>query len=146
LTLRPATVEDAPELARVDAQCFDRQWDAPIFAAECGREDAWVDVFEVEDQLVGYAVIRVVSDEAELHRIGVSPDRRRHGVGGDLLVIAIERARSAAATQLLLEIAEGNGAARRLYRRAGFEPVGRRPGYYSGSGEDAVIMRLGLEP
>ena len=46
-------------------------------------------------------------------------------------------------SQVLLEVAEGNDPARRLYERFGFAPISRRRGYY-GPGKDAVVMRRRL--
>jgi ribosomal-protein-alanine N-acetyltransferase len=39
-----------------------------------------------------------------------------------------------------LEVRLSNRAARALYGRFGFRPVGVRPRYYSDNGEDALIM------
>jgi ribosomal-protein-alanine N-acetyltransferase len=43
----------------------------------------------------------------------------------------------------LLEVGEDNTPARRLYARAGFREVGRRPGYYAG-GKAALVLRRDL--
>jgi len=46
---------------------------------------------------------------------------------------------------VFLEVAEDNGSARALYRRAGFRDVGRREGYYpAGKGAAALILRRDL--
>jgi ribosomal-protein-alanine N-acetyltransferase len=52
-------------------------------------------------------------------------------------------ARGAAA--ILLEVATDNTTARALYASAGFVVIGRRPRYYPGGG-DAAIMRALLHP
>jgi ribosomal-protein-alanine N-acetyltransferase len=44
----------------------------------------------------------------------------------------IESAEERGSTRLFLEMREGNPA-EALYRRAGFEPIGRRRNYYRGS-------------
>ena len=44
--------------------------------------------------------------------------------------------------RLLLEVDEGNAAARRLYAKAGFYEVGRRQGYYSGGSGGAAALVL----
>ena len=51
-------------------------------------------------------------------------------------------ARARGASEAFLEVAEDNRAARALYARGGWAPVGRRPGYYGGG--DALILRRGL--
>ena len=44
------------------------------------------------------------------------------------------------AREATLEVRLSNIAARRLYEKYGFRPVGLRPRYYSDDGEDALIM------
>jgi ribosomal-protein-alanine N-acetyltransferase len=41
---------------------------------------------------------------------------------------------------ITLEVRASNEVARNLYRKLGFEDSGLRKGYYSDTGEDAVIM------
>jgi ribosomal-protein-alanine N-acetyltransferase len=49
-------------------------------------------------------------------------------------------ARDVGASVATLEVRISNEAARSLYQRFGFRPVGLRPRYYSDNGEDALIM------
>ena len=54
---------------------------------------------------------------------------------------------AAGATRLFLEVADDNVAARGLYERTGFDPIGRRKAYYAGadgSRTDAVVMSRDL--
>ena len=52
----------------------------------------------------------------------------------------IDAARERGATCMTLEVRPSNRAALRLYEGFGFIPKGVRPGYYSDTGEDALIM------
>ena len=52
----------------------------------------------------------------------------------------MELARDLGARVATLEVRLSNDAARQLYQRFGFRPVGVRPRYYSDNGEDALIM------
>ena len=47
---------------------------------------------------------------------------------------------------VLLEVRQSNGPAIALYRSVGFETTGVRRGYYSDTGEDALEMRVTLDP
>ncbi len=78
---------------------------------------------------VGFALSRGALDEEELLLIAVDPGHRGRGVGARLLQRYIEAARARGMIRLFLEMREGNPADS-LYRRAGFEPVGRRRNYY----------------
>jgi len=73
---------------------------------------------------------------------------RRQGVGGALVVAAIDRARELGAHKLALQLWPHNEAARQLYLRHGFVEEGvLRRHYRRRSGElwDAVIMGLVLD-
>ncbi len=94
----------------------------------------------------GFALFRVAGGEGELLSIGVLPEARSKGHGNRLLS-AVLRLAAPEAALLHLEVGEHNMAARRLYEKAGFEPSGRRPGYYGAgeSNEDALTYSLTLE-
>ena len=56
----------------------------------------------------------------------------------------IARAEDDGCVLVTLEVRGGNEAAMSLYKKLGFREVGRRKGYYSKGGEDAVLMDLDL--
>src|SRR5690606_41717377 len=97
---------------------------------------------DVAGQPVGMIVWRHAGGEAEVLTLAVRPDHRRRGAARCLLEDTV-RALPGPVTDLLIEVAVGNEAARALYDTAGFEAVGRRPAYYAGR-EDALIMRRRL--
>ena len=78
---------------------------------------------------VGFLLSRGAADEEELLMIAVNPEYRRHGIGSRLLQRFVGAAALRGRTRLFLEMREGNPA-EGLYRRAGFEPIGRRRNYY----------------
>ena len=90
----------------------------------------------------GFALGRVVADEAEVLTIAVDPARQGHGIGSGLLRRLMNEARALGAAAMFLEVAEDNGAARVIYDRAGFLASVRRAGYYGGG--DALVMRCEL--
>lgn len=147
--MRGAGPDDATALAALQSAC----------AARDGRIEAWSAAEWQQllddpgaaallaglpgEEAAGFALIRVVLDEAELFAIGVSPERRRHGIAEALLNAVLHRVTAAGARAFFLEVACSNTAALALYRKSGFEVVGRRPDYY-GLGdclEDALVMQ-----
>ena len=98
-------------------------------------------------EAVGFALCRIAADEAELLTLAVRADRRRRGAGAALLRLVVALVRERGARHLFLEVGADNLAALHLYRQAGFEAVGQRPGYYSRPERkvaDAIVMRLVL--
>jgi ribosomal-protein-alanine N-acetyltransferase len=98
------------------------------------------------DALVGYAVMMMALDDAQLLNITILPEWRRQGLGGALLEHLCEIARGHGGARMLLEVRPGNAPGLALYRRFGFAPIGRRKGYYPGHGGrvDAIVMARGL--
>jgi ribosomal-protein-alanine acetyltransferase len=95
----------------------------------------------------GYALIlfRAGADVARLYSIAVDPTARGRGAAKALIEAGAEAARKRGATRLRLELRSSNAPAQRLYERAGFTILERKPGYYA-DGEDAIRMELRLDP
>lgn len=95
--------------------------------------------------VAGFALLRVIADEAELLLIAVDPTAQHRGVGAALIDDFILLATSRGAHRLHLEVRDGNSAII-LYERAGFSLVGRRRDYYRGSdGNKRDALTLALE-
>jgi len=93
-------------------------------------------------RIVGYLGCWYIVDEAHVSTLAVHPDFRRQGVGEALLVIMLRAAAGLGATLATLEVRLSNEPAQRLYRKYGFEVVGRRKGYYRDNSEDALLMTV----
>lgn len=94
---------------------------------------------------VGFVLSRGAADEEELLMIAVDPDYRRRGIGARLLQRFVDDTAFRGRTRLFLEMRAGNPA-EGLYRRAGFEPIGRRRNYYRGAASgplDAITYSRG---
>ncbi|WP_298910226.1 ribosomal protein S18-alanine N-acetyltransferase [uncultured Aliiroseovarius sp.] len=95
----------------------------------------------------GFAMGRVVVDEAELLTVAVAPEAQGHGIGEKLLQDFECTAADRGATRAFLEVADDNAAARALYRKAGWSTCGQRPAYYTrsdGTTCDAILMEKHL--
>ena len=142
VTTLPAAA--AAPLADLHSACFPEDpWDA----AALQRLLALVGVFGYlawrEDAPVGFALARDLGNEVEILSLGVMAGCRRRGIGRTLLDAVMAEAGRRRRGSLVLEVAAGNTAARRLYAGAGFVQVGRRPRYYRHTPQsgDALILR-----
>jgi [ribosomal protein S18]-alanine N-acetyltransferase len=146
-TLSEAGPRDASAFAPLHAAAFRRGWseneverlllDPRVVAhrAMHGRE------------LSGFILSRTAVGEAEILSVAVASRRRGRGVARRLLDLHLRRLAGLGVQAVFLEVEESNMAARRLYDRAGFHEVGRRPGYYSqdgGPGVAALVLRRDL--
>ncbi len=86
---------------------------------------------------------RLTAGEAEILSVAIAPTWRGRGFARPLLDLHLRRLAGLGARTVFLEVDEHNAPAARLYRRAGFYEVGRRPGYYD-SGAAALVLRRDL--
>ena len=97
----------------------------------------------------GFAVARLLGDEAELLLIAVTPEMRRQSVALLLWIELAERLQASGARTVHLEVRESNRPAQAFYRSRGFTQSGVRPKYYPNGAheserEDAVLMKVSL--
>ena len=149
-SLRPLLASDLDEVAVLERALFGvSAWSAAMVAEELGAPGRWYVALEVPGvqdapQVVGYAGLWFDGDVAQVMTIGVAPHAQGAGRGARLLEALIEHARELGATAVLLEVRVDNDAALGLYRRRGFEVLGRRRRYYQPEDVDAFTMRLVL--
>ncbi|HJQ99934.1 MAG TPA: ribosomal protein S18-alanine N-acetyltransferase [Candidatus Polarisedimenticolaceae bacterium] len=139
------TLDDVPEVLAIERRSFATPWTEENFRHEVGANPVAVNrVLRAEGVVAGYVSAYVVAGELQVNDIAVAPEMRRRGFGRQLLddVMAIARERGAAFATL--EVRPSNAAARALYAARGFVEVGRRPGYYPESGEDALLLERPL--
>jgi len=150
LTVRRMTVEDVLEAHAIDKLSFTLPWPERSFRFEVTDNPVarcWV--AELDGRLVGMLILWMIVDEAHIATIATHPEFRGQGIAKKLLVKALQNAYADGARSALLEVRAGNAAAQRMYRKFGFEEVGRRERYYKDNNEDAVLMtlhRLSSEP
>jgi ribosomal-protein-alanine N-acetyltransferase len=94
----------------------------------------------VSENIVGFSGFWMMMKEAHIIAIGVRDGYRRLGIGEGLLIATIELAQILNSNVVTLEVRASNEIAQELYKKYGFQVVGRRPRYYSSDGEDAIIM------
>ena len=137
-------VDDADTLAALHAPSFADAWPAEAFRSLIVRDEVVVLMGAVETASTqGFILLQCAAGEAEVLTFCVAEAVRRSGLGLALLEAALAMAAKRGAGQMFLEVGEGNVPAFRLYRRAGFSEVGRRPAYYhhGPDASDAIVMR-----
>jgi ribosomal-protein-alanine N-acetyltransferase len=140
--LRWMRAADISAVAEMERAAYEFPWTAGIFR-DCLRVGYDCRVLEGDGgALQGYVILSVAAAEAHLLNLCVHPDRRRCGLGRDMLRHALTQARIAGAERMFLEVRPSNLAALALYEDEGFVHIGNRPRYYRSriGREDAAIL------
>jgi len=143
--VRRMTLEDLPEVMEIEKVSFKRPWPLSAYHYELTRNDrGFYIVVRLKERggegpLLAYGGFWLVVDEAHICTLAVKPEWRGKGLGELILYSLIELALRLGAEIASLEVRVSNKVAQNLYRKYGFEEVGKRKGYYS-DGEDALIM------
>jgi ribosomal-protein-alanine acetyltransferase len=141
--IRPATADDLEAVVALEQACFGPEaWSAGLVADELASPSRVVLVHD-DGAVRAYGTVGVVADVADLHRIATAPQQQGRGVGRALLDALLSAAREQGAERMLLEVADTNTAARRLYEGTGFATIATRRRYYP-SGADALVMERAL--
>jgi ribosomal-protein-alanine N-acetyltransferase len=140
LEIRPMVEEDLDEVMEIEKVSFPTPWSRESYLAELENETSIYRIVRWQGKLIGYGGMWLIVDEGHITNIAVHPDYRRLGTGEKLLEELIGLARQYQAMGVTLEVRPSNRAALRLYNKLGFIPAGIRRGYYSDTGEEAIIM------
>lgn len=129
------------QIAALERQCFSDPWSEAAITPELTNPlSLWL--VAVEGQTVlGYVGSQTVLGESDMMNLAVAPQARRCGIARALIEALCRALRQRQSVCLTLEVRASNEAAIALYRAMQFEPIGRRPGYYSHPKEDALILR-----
>jgi len=148
LTIAPMSNADVRAVLQIEALSFSTSWPPSAFASELNDNKlAHYFVGRVgtgaQSQVVSYAGIWVILEDAHITTIAVHPDWRGKRYGEATLVYLLREAIDRGASWITLEARESNTVAHALYRKYGFSTVATRRAYYSDNGENAVVMWAG---
>jgi [ribosomal protein S18]-alanine N-acetyltransferase len=134
-------VEDLEAVHAIEREAFSTPWPANAYRQELETNRlAHYIVARWGEEIIGFAGIWLLVDEAHVTTFATRHDWRRRGVGERLLLALLDLARNRGASEATLEVRPSNAPARRLYEKYGFREVGIRPRYYTDNKEDALIM------
>lgn len=146
ITIEPMKFVHVDAVAEIENVVYPTPWSKSAFINEVlDNGFAYYFVALNSGNVVGYAGIWLILDEAHVTTLAVCREEQCKGVGTMLLETLIEAAASMGAQRMTLEVRLSNTIAQELYKKYGFISCGTRKNYYSD--EDALIMWLDeLEP
>ena len=135
------TLDDVPTVQEIEREIFLTPWPRNAYRRELSQNKLAVYiVIRDADQIVGYGGLWKMADEAHVTTVGVRRRDQGRGFGLALMVALIDRAYAMGSRWMTLEVRASNHGAMALYEKLGFKVIGRRRGYYTDDGEDAVVM------
>lgn len=145
LRLSPMRSPDILAVRDIEIAVFPTPWPSNAYQRELDNNSAahyfclWR-----EGELVGYGGLWCVGEEAHVTTIGIRTEDQGKGYGKVMFAALVNMSYSLGANFISLEVRPGNEPAIHLYERFGFKVIGRRRGYYTDNGEDALVMWSGL--
>jgi ribosomal-protein-alanine N-acetyltransferase len=148
--LTPAAPVDIESLTALENLCFRWPWGRLSCEGELISRDGKGLVARSaapsgDEEVIAYLFYRFIAEEVHIFRLAVHPGWRRQGIGSRLVSECLQTARCRGVTAAVLEVRRSNREAIALYRKFDFQVVATRPGYYSDSREDALILKLEMK-
>ena len=147
LQFRPMSVNDLKGVSKLEALTYagtsHTPWSEKSFYEELTRPDRSWWLAHDRGTPVGFAGGRLAGAEFEIEEVVVDSQKRREGIASKLVERVAYDAQMLGAHTAVLEVAENNEAAQKLYEYLGFEKAGVRPGYYAPN-VAALLMKADL--
>ncbi len=119
VTIRKMQKED---LSSIAIENFDDFWNSNILKNDVESESSFYIIAKSEEDILGFAGINFILDEAHIANIAVKKDKRNLKIGSKLLEALIDEAKDKASF-LTLEVNEQNLPAIHLYKKYGFKTI-----------------------
>jgi len=145
--LSEAAGRDAAAIAALHAVSFARGWSEQEVEGLLADRRVVAHRAMGGPAMAGFIMSRQAADETEILSVAVARGWRGRGLARKLLTLHLRRLAGLGARTVFLEVDEHNVSAIRLYHRAGFREVSRRPNYYPAAGGKpvaALVLRRDL--
>jgi len=142
--IREMVFDDLDSVVAMEKKIFETPWSADLFRYELRHDEKTIYlVIANGERLLGYIGAQVIGQEIHVTNMAIEEESRRGGLGSALLLECIQIGLERGARWVTLEVRRGNDEALTFYRGFGLDELGLRQGYYTDTGEDAIIMATG---
>ena len=141
-TFKKMDIQDSEEIKDVLLSDFDDFWSYEVLREELLSDSSLYIVAKKQNEIIGFAGIKIIIDEADIMNIVVKKSYRNNGIGSLLLENLILISNKKNLNFINLEVDCKNTIAINLYKKFGFEEISLRKNYYKNN--DAMIMKKKL--
>lgn len=156
ITLDALRQEDMPALMEIEVVAFPNPWSEGTYRTEADNRFARYGVIRTTEAgaaasgvadgtLLAYGGLWDQGFDAHITTIASHPNWRGKHLGETMLLFLLQlavRTTPQSTTAVTLEVRPSNPVAQSLYKKWGFEEVGRRKHYYRDNYEDALIYTV----
>ena len=136
----PMGAHDLSDVAAIESVNFKNPWGVLAFINELACENAYSFVLKSnQGRIIAYFCFRLILLELHVLKVAVSEKYRQKGIASGFFNQCLKEI-PGVFDFAFLEVRPSNIAAMRLYKKLGFQVIGQRPGYYTDTGEDAIMM------
>ena len=121
-----AELSDLQDIAALESEIFSDAWSLKSLEETWNQKNAVIFAAKTEE------------------KIATAPSMRRQGAAGQMFQELVAFCEEQQITRIMLEVREGNEAARRFYEKCGFTEDGIRKNYYENPQENAILMSKSL--
>ena len=135
------TLKDFNNIKDIIISDFDDFWNTNTFIEELKDKNSYYIIAKIKNEIVGFAGVKIIFDEADIMNIVTRKNMRKLGIGFYLLKNLINISKEKGVKKFTLEVNEKNIAAIHLYEKLGFKKIAVRNQYYNNI-DNAIIMQL----
>jgi [ribosomal protein S18]-alanine N-acetyltransferase len=143
LRIHPLGLTDLDQLMAIEVYSFPTPWKRSMYEHDLLSNNfsrfycvkRWP-----ENELTAYIGSWFIYNEAHIGTIATKREHRGLRLAEQLIAYTAFQALNERMEYIVLEVRASNQSAIRLYTRLWFEQVGLRRGYYTDTGEDALLM------
>ena len=143
IEIKKMYLQDLDSISNILTSEFDDFWNYNILKSELENENSIYLVAKINEEIIGFAGIWIILDEAHITNIVTKKTYRKKGIANKLLMELIQICNNLNLKSITLEVNENNYPAINLYEKLKFKNVGLRKNYYKNT-ENAKIMTLKL--
>lgn len=142
VVIRKMELPDCEQVYALECACFGAGgWQLTDYQETVNMDNHICYVAEQAGSIVGFALVIVMVDTADLINIAVAKDYRGQGISKLLMKQLDVEAKRLSLVNVTLEVRASNQVAISLYEKFGFVKISVRKQYYSNPTEDADIMQ-----
>lgn len=154
LTLRKFSAEDLDDVILLNRECLPENY-TPLFFLDIRKNcpDSFL-VAQMNGDILGYIMCRLENGFSDFRKfrvvkkghivsIAVKKEYRKKGIGGKLLIEAVNTLKKQKVSECFMEVRTINHNAINLYKKIGFESIRKIKAYYQ-DGADALVMGIKL--